>query len=723
MVYWRRMTALAGASALVAGVMAMVPVSAQAAASEPGGIVVWGGYGTNFTNLVRVSHPAAQGPWTTSSSGTSIGTVGSAEHMKDILALTPTGEVEALPGATAPWADTSPVAGKTVVSVSTNGTSAAAVTSDGSVVKWGSPRGGLTNKTWTAAELDDEAIAVDVVSPVHMNVLLADGRVSRITTNGANIVTRFAAGDAPAEVLTGVVQISGERSLRADGSVVRVDDILGWVSEINASASDPVVAINGAYAATESKVYRDTPGQGFAEDTAFPADQLDGDIVQLAAAGNSAVALRTSTNHVVVWAKGGDSDPNFALPSALEDVEVLDLTGGYTFRAVVAGDVPDLEAFEVTTQPTIAGTPQVGKTLTATPAVFNDQDVEITHLWYAGVELIAGATDATFVLSETEVGTTITYESRAKRASDGATLESSRSNGIGPVDPEAAALAVTTQPTIVGTPQVGQTLTATPAVFNDATATVAHQWLTGGTPIAGATGTTLPLTAGQLGATITHISTATRAADGAVLASDASNTLGPVTAAPPPKIVPTASISAAGGTYGKATTVSVAVSNGAAGNVTLRVDGVPVGAAAVNGGAATFSVPATTTAGTHVLGASYEGSATHTATSAAGTLSIAKRAAGKPTFKASKAPTSKKAGKATVTVTAPSGLAKATGKIRVTLKKGGSTKQVTVTLSGGKRSIKLPKLKKGTWKVTVTYNGDSNYTKGTSKSYKLKIKK
>lgn len=95
----------------------------------------------------------------------------------------------------------------------------------------------------------------------------------------------------------------------------------------------------------------------------------------------------------------------------------------------------------------------------------------------------------------------------------------------------------------------------------------------------------------------------------------------------------------------------------------------------------------------------------------------------KPTFRVNKAPTSKKTGKATVAVGTVSGRAKATGKATVTIKKGKTTKKISVTLSGGKKSISLPKLKKGTWKVQVSYNGDKNYVAQKSKTINLKIKK
>ena len=74
-----------------------------------------------------------------------------------------------------------------------------------------------------------------------------------------------------------------------------------------------------------------------------------------------------------------------------------------------------------------------------------------------------------------------------------------------------------------------------------------------------------------------------------------------------------------------------------------------------------------------------------------------------------KAPTSKKGGKYKVTITTPKGVAKASGKVTIKLKKGKSTKSITGKLSRGVVTVTLPKLAKGTWKVTISWPGDKRY--------------
>ncbi|MFS3128242.1 Ig-like domain repeat protein [Nocardioides sp. Bht2] len=95
----------------------------------------------------------------------------------------------------------------------------------------------------------------------------------------------------------------------------------------------------------------------------------------------------------------------------------------------------------------------------------------------------------------------------------------------------------------------------------------------------------------------------------------------------------------------------------------------------------------------------------------------------KTTVKVTTKPRTKKAGKATVTVTG-SPLVKVSGKVTFKLKKGKATKKVKAAKlnKNGKVVVKLPKLKKGKWKLTVKYSGDSNY-KGSSKTVTIKVKK
>jgi len=127
-------------------------------------------------------------------------------------------------------------------------------------------------------------------------------------------------------------------------------------------------------------------------------------------------------------------------------------------------------------------------------------------------------------------------------------------------------------------------------------------------------------------------------------------------------------------------------------------------------GVATIAVPRIA-AGTWTAAVAYAGDATYTAKTATGSsLAVVKGGVSKITTKVTKRPTTKKAGSYTVTVTQPTGMAKATGKVTLTLKKGKVTKKVTGSLKSGAVTLKVPKLPNGVWKASVSYAGNTTYT-------------
>lgn len=179
-------------------------------------------------------------------------------------------------------------------------------------------------------------------------------------------------------------------------------------------------------------------------------------------------------------------------------------------------------------------------------------------------------------------------------------------------------------------------------------------------------------------------------------------------------------------TYGKTSTVTVNVptvgSTPATGTVTLS--GAVAQAATLANGTATFALPKTLSAGSKALTASYSGDVNYKASSAASTLVINKANVSVKRNKIKKAPTSKKAGKTTLTVKSTTGGPAVTGKVKVTFKKGKKTKTKTVTIKNGKGNVTIPKLAKGTWKITVKFNGTSNFNKtATKKAGSVKVKK
>ena len=116
-----------------------------------------------------------------------------------------------------------------------------------------------------------------------------------------------------------------------------------------------------------------------------------------------------------------------------------------------------------TGRPSLTGTPNIGQTLTSTAGDIADADgltnVNYIPVWYADGRIIHGAHDFSFTLTDEHEGKYITVQyTFLDDASNG---EGRYSRSLGPVAVMATVIhSATGRPTISGTPQVGQTLTA-----------------------------------------------------------------------------------------------------------------------------------------------------------------------------------------------------------------------------------------------------------------------
>ena len=162
---------------------------------------------------------------------------------------------------------------------------------------------------------------------------------------------------------------------------------------------------------------------------------------------------------------------------------------------------------DATGAPTISGTPQVRETLTADTADIADEDgltnIAYRYQWIAGGSDINGATSSTYTLTASEQGKTIKVKvSFTDDADNEETLTSEATVEVA-AEPNRDA---TGAPTISGTPQVRETLTADTADIadEDGLTNVAYryQWIAGGSDINGATSSTYTLTASEQGKTI-----------------------------------------------------------------------------------------------------------------------------------------------------------------------------------------------------------------------------
>ena len=157
--------------------------------------------------------------------------------------------------------------------------------------------------------------------------------------------------------------------------------------------------------------------------------------------------------------------------------------------------------------PTIGGTPQVGETLTVDTSAIADEDgltnVSYTYQWIANDADIEGATKSTYTLADSDEGKAIKVKvSFTDDADHEETLTSTATVEVA-TKPNSPA---TGAPTIGGTPQVDQTLTADTSNIADedglTNVSYSYQWIAGGSDISGATGSSYTLKDVQKGQTI-----------------------------------------------------------------------------------------------------------------------------------------------------------------------------------------------------------------------------
>ena len=161
--------------------------------------------------------------------------------------------------------------------------------------------------------------------------------------------------------------------------------------------------------------------------------------------------------------------------------------------------------------PTIAGTARVGETLTADVSGIADADgltgAVFGYQWLADGAEIAGAANSTYTLAADDEGRAVSVQ--VSFSDDAGNEEAVTSGPTAAVAPKPNSTA-TGQPTISGTAQVGETLTANTSSIADAdgldNATFAYQWVRNdgntGTDIESATDSTYELSDADVGKTI-----------------------------------------------------------------------------------------------------------------------------------------------------------------------------------------------------------------------------
>ena len=227
---------------------------------------------------------------------------------------------------------------------------------------------------------------------------------------------------------------------------------------------------------------------------------------QTGAGADLTVWVQTSAGTASFAASGvrsaGVNYVNFNVPAS-ERAVLTGIGTGDRFLLALTRPAPNTAA---TGAPTITGTAQVGQTLTAGTSDIADSEgltnVAYTYQWLADDTGITGATASAYTLTEAEEGKAIRVKvSFNDDEGNEEQLTSTETAAVAAANTEA-----TGAPTITGTVQVGQTLTAGTSDISDAEGldNVIHsyQWIADDTEITGATASAYTLTEAEEGKAI-----------------------------------------------------------------------------------------------------------------------------------------------------------------------------------------------------------------------------
>ena len=194
--------------------------------------------------------------------------------------------------------------------------------------------------------------------------------------------------------------------------------------------------------------------------------------------------------------------------------------------------------------PTITGATQVGETLTADATGISDGDgldnATFTYQWLADDAEINGATASTYTLADADEGKAIKVKVTFTDAADNDEELTSAATGAVAAAPPPPNTLATGLPSISGTAQVGETLTADTTGISDGdgldNAAFAYQWLADDVEINGADASTYTLADADAGKAITVRVSFTDDAENDEVVTSAGT--GAVAAAPPPPNAP-----------------------------------------------------------------------------------------------------------------------------------------------------------------------------------------
>ncbi len=143
-----------------------------------------------------------------------------------------------------------------------------------------------------------------------------------------------------------------------------------------------------------------------------------------------------------------------------------------------------------TAEPTVTGTVQVGRTVSAHVGTWSVTPESYTYRWYRTGSPTPVGTGKDLVVPSSAAGENLTVEVTAKAAGYADGVASSEPSAT--VEP--GALVATAPPVVTGKAQVGKTLTATSGTWSPAPSDLAYQWYADGVALAGQTRNRLSVT-------------------------------------------------------------------------------------------------------------------------------------------------------------------------------------------------------------------------------------
>ncbi len=155
----------------------------------------------------------------------------------------------------------------------------------------------------------------------------------------------------------------------------------------------------------------------------------------------------------------------------------------------------------ISVAPAISSAAQyVGQALTVSNGTWSNSPTSYTYQWFASGTAITGATTNSYTPVAANLGMLLTVNVNAINGAG----TSVTAVTVPPTQPVMGAILLNTAlPTITGTAQVGQTLTASTGTWTNSPTSYAYQWNNEGSPISGATNSTYTLQTSDLGALIT----------------------------------------------------------------------------------------------------------------------------------------------------------------------------------------------------------------------------